>query len=208
VLIKTENLKLAQVFSTPARQERDDTALLIKRIAHKDRAALAEFYARFQRPLFNYVLRLLGHEALAEDLLQEVMLIVWQQAQSYRGKATVKSWLFSIAHHQAYKVLRQRAREVSLDSALDNQPALQDLPDDTITPEDSALRRATGEEVNKALSYLSAEHREVLELAFYQEFSTREIATIVGIPEGTVKSRLSYARRALKAALLSNGWED
>jgi len=74
-------------------------------------------------------------------------------------------------------------------------------------PEADLLRQATHEEVSAALACLTPEHREVLELTFFQDFSGKEIAVIVGIPVGTVKSRLSYARRALKAALVRHGWE-
>lgn len=208
MLIKTEYLTImTNGISLPHLPEEQTDAQLLQRIKQKDRRALEAFYTHFQRPLFSYLLRLLGQETLAEDLLQEVMIIVWQQAQRYKGKATVSCWLFGIAHHQAYKILRKKTHEISLEADLNTLDRVQNLPDDELTPEDNALRSATSAEINQALNRLSAEHREVLELAFYQEFSCKEISSIVGIPDGTVKSRLSYARRALKAALLHNGWE-
>ncbi len=176
--------------------------LLLARVAKKDREALAEVYARFQRPLFSYLLHLLGQKELAEDVLQEVMVIVWQKAHTFQGTGQATRWIFGIAHHQAFKALRQNANAtfIELEAALD-------LPDEMLAPETDMLRRTTHEEVAKALTCLTPEHREVLELAFFQDFACKEIAAIVGIPLGTVKSRLSYARHALKAALLRNGWE-
>ncbi len=176
--------------------------LLLARVAKRDREALAEIYARFQRPLFRYLFHLLGQKELAEDILQEVIVIVWQKAHTFQRNSQAAHWIFGIAHHQAFKALRRDANAsfIGLEAALS-------LPDDAPDPEADLLRRATRDEIARALTCLTPEHREVLELAFFQDFAGKEIASIVGIPLGTVKSRLSYARRALKAALLRNGWE-
>jgi RNA polymerase sigma-70 factor (ECF subfamily) len=175
---------------------------LLARIAKKDREALAEVYARFQRPLFRYLFHLLGQKELAEDALQEVMLVIWQRAHTFHGTGQAAGWMFGIAHHQAFKALRRDAS-----ATLIELEAASDLADEALDPEADLLRQTTHEEIALALACLTPEHREVLELAFFQDFACKEIATIVGIPLGTVKSRLSYARRALKVALLRNGWE-
>ncbi|WP_172632091.1 RNA polymerase sigma factor [Dictyobacter arantiisoli] len=182
-------------------QESSDYLLLL-RVANRDREALAEMYARFQRPLFRYLFHLVGHKELAEDLLQEVMVIIWQKAHTFRGTARASGWIFGIAHHQAFKALRRDGSATCLELEV-----VMDLVDEQATPEADLLRRTTHEEVSLALACLTPEHREVLELAFFQDFACKEIAAIVGIPVGTVKSRLSYARHALKAALFRNGWE-
>jgi RNA polymerase sigma-70 factor (ECF subfamily) len=178
--------------------------LLLARIAKRDRDALAEIYARFQRPLFGYLYHLLGQKELAEDVLQQVMVIIWQKAHTFQGTGQAASWIFGIAHHQAFKALRHtesaNAANIALEAALD-------LPDETMSPEADILRQTTYDEITTALACLTPEHREVLELAFFQDFACKEIAAVIGIPLGTVKSRLSYARRALKVALIRNGWE-
>ena len=176
--------------------------LLLARVAKQDREALAEVYARFQRPLFRYLFHLLGQKELAEDVLQEVMVIVWQRAHTFRGTTQAAGWIFGIAHHQAFKALRQDAR-----TPLIELEAASDLADEALDPEADLLRQTTHEEIASAMACLTPVHREVLELAFFQDFACKEIAAIAGIPLGTVKSRLSYARRALKAALFRNGWE-
>jgi RNA polymerase sigma-70 factor, ECF subfamily len=175
---------------------------LLARVAHRDHQALADLYARFERPLFSYLFHLLGQKEAAEDVLQEVMVIVWQQAHTFRGASPATQWIFGIAHHQAYKLFRRetRATLVDLEAALE---CIDDAPD----PETMLVRRAAHDEVIAALANLTPEHREVLELAFFQDFTSKQIAAIVGIPEGTVKSRLSYARRALRAALVRTGNE-
>lgn len=188
---------------TPSSKASPATDLeLLKRVARKERAALADVYDRFQRPLFCYLFRLLNHKELAEDILQEVMLVIWQKAATFKGHSSPSAWIFGIAHHLAFKALRHNAGKEFL--ALE---AASELPDENAVPEIDILKAVTAEEVAQALACLTPEHREVLQLAFYQNFSCREIAAIAGVPEGTVKSRLSYARRALKAALLRNGWE-
>lgn len=172
---------------------------LLARVARHERDALAELYERFQRPLFTYLFHLLGQKELAEDVLQEVMVIVWQNAGDYRGAAPVARWLFGIAHHQAYKALRREpGAHIELDAALY-------LADETLDPEADLLRQTAHNEVSHALALLTPEHREVLELTFFQDFACKEVAAIVGIPVGTVKSRLTYARRALKAILAREG---
>lgn len=177
-------------------------SLLLARIAKQDREALAEVYAQFQLPLFRYLYHLLGQKEAAEDVLQEVMLVVWQRAYTFEGAGTVAGWLFGIAHHQAFKVLRRDAHATFI--ALE---AAGELADEALDPEADLLRQTMHVQIAQALACLTPEHREVLELAFFQDFAGKEIAAIVGIPQGTVKSRLSYARRALKAALLQQGWE-
>ncbi len=175
---------------------------LLSRLAQQDRTALAAFYARFQRPVFGYLYRFLGSRELAEDVLQEVMLVAWQKAESFRGEGRVQGWVFGIAHRLATLALRRESGNLlELDAGIA-------LPDGAPMLEDDAIRKSTVEELVAALASLTPLHREVLELAFYQDFSCKEIASIVGIPEGTVKSRLSYARRSLKAILLCRVEKD
>lgn len=190
-----------EVTSREVHRESPENLLLLQ-VAKRDREALAEIYARFQRPLFRYLFHLLGQKELAEDVLQEVLVVVWQKAHTFQCKSEATHWIFGIAHHQAFKALRRETKVAApgLDVALD-------LPDEAASPEANLLSQTTTEEIAAALACLTPEHREVLELAFFQDFASKEIAAIIGIPLGTVKSRLSYARRALKAALLRNGWE-
>jgi RNA polymerase sigma-70 factor (ECF subfamily) len=201
-LAKLESFKLPGAVSQRIFRQEHSENVLLARVARRERPALAEVYERFQRPLFSYLFHLLGQKELAEDVLQEVMLIVWQKASTFKGSGSVSGWIFGIAHHQAFKALRRDVGRnlIELEAALD-------IPDEALTPEEGAIHHATNAEVVAGLACLTPEHREVLELAFMQDFSCKEIAAIITVPEGTVKSRLSYARRALKAALLRNGWE-
>ena len=86
----------------------DDDKQLLKHIADGDRQALADLYSRFQRPLFSYLLQLTPDYGLAEELLQDTFIAIWKSAQSFEGRSSVPTWIFSIARRQAHNTLRQR----------------------------------------------------------------------------------------------------
>jgi RNA polymerase sigma-70 factor (ECF subfamily) len=175
--------------------EPTDDASLLRRIGAGDRQALAELYARYRQPLYHYLLRLAGDAGLAEDLLQETLVAVWRSAGSFAGRSSPRTWLIGVARRQAHNTLRRRSLPMA-DSA---ELAVLEARDPA--PEDAALANAEREELLAAIARLSLIHREALALAFGAELSTREIAEILGIPQGTVKSRLRDAKHALRTLL-------
>ncbi len=172
-----------------------DDAQLIKRIGQGDRQALSDLYARYQRVLFSYLLQLTPDYGLAEELLQDTLVAVWKSARSFEGRSSTLTWLIGIARRQAHNTLRQR-RLPLVDLA-----EMETLSAPDLEPEEVALAGAARAELMEAFHQLVPVHREVLVLTFVQELSYQETATILGIPLGTMKSRLSNARRALRALL-------
>ena len=172
-----------------------DDVQLLKRIAREDRQALAELYTRYQRPLFSYLLQLTPDYGLAEELLQDTLVAVWKSARTFEGRSSVLTWLVGIARRQAHNTLRQRKLPLVDISELDCMPAQE------LEPEAFALASVVRDELAQAFRQLAPVHREVLLLTFIQELSYQEIATVLEVPVGTVKSRLSNARRALRAFL-------
>lgn len=170
---------------------------LVQAIARGDEEALARLYERYAGLLFNYLLALVDDRQTAEDLLQEVFLAVWQGARRFRGRSTVRTWVYRIAHHRAIDHLRRRRPQVSVDEVT--------LVADH-DPEAMVEQSRRAEAVRRALATLSPTHRAVVELTFVHGLSYREIADVLGCPPGTVKSRMSHALRYLKAAL--NGQLD
>jgi RNA polymerase sigma-70 factor (ECF subfamily) len=167
-------------------------AQLLQSTAKRDEGAFGELYRRYSIPLYNYLLRLVNEQGVAEELLQEVFVAVWNGASRFRGHAKVSTWLFRIAHHQAVDWLRrQRPNPVE---------EIERLPADDC-PEDEAFGAWRADQLQAALAALSSDHRAVLELVFFQELSYREVAQVLGCPVGTVKSRISYARRFLDGVL-------
>ena len=168
---------------------------LLGRVAAGDRAALADLYARHQRPLFAYLLGLCRDRGVAEEIMQDTLLAVWRSAGSFGDRASVRSWLYGVARRQAHNTLRRRALPVASAAALD----LLHSPEPE--PEDAALNAAARDELAAAIDRLAAIHREVLVLTFAEGLSYPELAQALGIPLGTIKSRLSNAKSALRAIL-------
>lgn len=173
---------------------RDDLAI-ISGIATGDREALAELYARYQQPLFSYLLQLTPDHGLAEEILQDTLVAVWKSARGFEGRSTVLTWLIGIARRQAHNTLRQRRLPLA------DEAELADMISAEPEPEAFALNSLARDELVTAFRKLPALHREVLTLALVQELSYEETATILGVPVGTVKSRLSNAKRMMRALL-------
>ncbi len=161
-------------------------------------------FARHQLRVYRFVLRLVGNPTAAEDLISEVFLDVWRQADRFEGRSTVSTWLLAIARFKALSSMRRRPHE-ELDD--EKAGAIEDSADN---PELSVQKKDKGAALRKCLQALSPEHREVIDLVYYHEKSVEEVAAIVGIPEATVKTRMFYARKKLsellKAAGIDRGW--
>jgi RNA polymerase sigma factor (sigma-70 family) len=184
-----------QEFGWMATEPLADDAQLIKRIGRGDRQALSELYARYQRVLFAYLLQLTPDYGLAEELLQDTLIAVWKGAHSFEGRSSVLTWLIGIARRQAHNTLRQRRIPLADLSEVESMPATD------LEPEEVVLVGVARAELTEAFRRLAPLHREVLLLTFVQELSYQETATILDVPVGTVKSRLSNARRALRTLL-------
>lgn len=171
-----------------------DDLVLIKRIARREEEALNILYARHGDKLYGYALRIVGNPAQAEDVLQDSLLAIWQGARRFRGEGSVLAWMFGIVHHKAMRTFRRKPTAV-LEEDLQDPVAFEAQVDELLREEERNRRLRVG------LKALSVEHRTVLELVFFQGMKLREVAEICGVPEGTVKSRLKYAKEALKGAL-------
>jgi len=184
-----------------AKTEGQTEVVLLQRIAGGDRDAFAELYRRLQRPLFGYLMKLVRDREMVEDVLNETLMEVWRQAARFEGRSSVNTWVFSIAHHRAVSRLRKK-RETALD---EEQAAA--IEDESPTPDMRAESSDMSRLLARLMEQLSFEHREILHLAYYQEFSVQEIADALDLPPNTVKTRMFYARQRLKALLEESGVE-
>jgi RNA polymerase sigma-70 factor (ECF subfamily) len=179
-------------------QQVSDEAL-VQAIADGDRRAMQTLYQRHNVRVYRFVLRLTNDGSVAEDLVSEVFMDVWRQADTFRAKSQVSTWLLSIARHKALSALRRRSDE-QLDERLAS--AIEDPADD---PETIVRNEDRNSIIQACLSQLSAPHREVIDLVYYHEKSVDEVARIVGIPPSTVKTRMFYARKHMEKLLATVG---
>jgi RNA polymerase sigma-70 factor, ECF subfamily len=174
--------------------------VLLTRVADGDVAALAALYSRHGDRLLAFLQRYAGDRMTAEEILQDTLLAVWRSADRYARRSSVTTWLFGVARRQAHNRLRARMPE-SL--------PLKDLAgwaDPAPGPAEWALASARAEAIAGAFDALAPPQREVLSLAFAARLRHQEIAEILGVPVGTVKSRLHHARAALSRALEDRGY--
>ncbi len=157
-------------------------------------------FARHRTYVYRWLLRFVSNETLAEDLLSEVFLDVWRQAGRFQCRSSVSTWLMSIARHKALSARRRRTEGAELDEKIEAT-----IADPANDPEVALQEKDRGELVRRALMRLSTEHREVIDLVYYHEKSVDEVAHILDVPPGTVKTRMFYARK--KLGELINGAE-
>ena len=184
---------------TVSRDGACDDAALLGRIGRGDEDAMASFYRTHGRVVLAQVLLVTGERVLAEEIVQDTMLAVWRGAGSFRGESSVRSWVIAIARRQTRDRLRGHRLRVVDDAFLADQPG------PGPGPEVTALDRADLAEVTAAIRELAAPHREVLGLVFGSGLSLPEVAGVLEIPVGTVKSRLTAARAALSRMLSEKG---
>jgi len=182
---------VAALLAQAAAPETSSDEMLIRRIAQGDQLAMRTLFGRHRVPLYRWLLRLVGDEALADDLLSDVFLDVWRQAASFEARSSVSTWLLAIARHKALSARRRRP-----DAELDEKIA-SSVADPADDPEVALQKRTRADLLRRSLARLSPEHREVIDLVYFHGKSVNEVAEIVGIAAATVKTRMFYARKKL-----------
>jgi len=169
---------------------------LIRAVATGDQQAFVRFFDRYRRKVAGFVSRLTGRTDVVEETVNDTMVIVWQKAGDFRGASRVSTWVMGIAYRTALKRLRHLARRPEEELTDRSTP-----PVATERPDAALARAQSSARIRGVLDKLSPEHRAVIELTFYDDYSYQEIALIVGCPENTVKTRMFHARRRLKRLL-------
>lgn len=181
-----------------------DDRELLRRLAKREQAAARLLFERHHGRVFRFVLRIVRNEAAADEIANEVFLEVWRQAATYEGRSAPMTWILSIAYYRATSTLRRKG-EVGLE-----EEHTESLADDTPDPELALVTEDKAKALRRCLEALSAEHRTIIDLVYYQELSVAEASAVAGVPEGTVKTRLFNARKRLSALLqdvgIDRGW--
>lgn len=181
----------------------------MKRIAARDRGAFETLYYRYAGRLGTYVKRVVKRPELVGEVMNDVMLAVWQGARRFDSGRPLVPWLYGIAHLKALKSLERERRKTG-GGILDHidEEGLEDAAGESLELEREVWRRDLKGVFSRALATLSPEQRAVVELTFYAGLAYKEIAQVVDCPVNTVKSRMFHARRRLSEALRRLGIQD
>ena len=174
-------------------------AFWLERIAERDKRAFEALYTEFAPRVFRFAVRMINDETKAEEVVNDVMVEVWKSAGQFQGRSAASTWIFSIARHRALNAIRGKKLSTT---ALDDARDVKDESEDPMTATDENITQTL---LKEAINHLSTEHREVVELTFFQGLNYKEIAQIAQCPENTVKTRMFHARKRLKPILESMG---
>lgn len=182
---------------------------LIAKAVQGDQDAFAQLLELHKGKVYGLTLRLTGSAEDAMDLTQETFFNAWRGLPRFNGQSKFSTWLYRLATNAAIDFLRREKRRgavttVPLYTEEESQRAL-DIPDHRFTPQTELERKELQQAIQRGLERLSDEHRQALVLREVIGLSYAEIAQVLGIEEGTVKSRISRARLALRKVLLADG---
>jgi RNA polymerase sigma-70 factor, ECF subfamily len=180
-------------------------SLFVLRLKANEDAAYDELVRTYNASIFHVAYRMLGDTAEASDVVQEIFIKVFRNIGSFKGEAALKTWIFRIALSEILNRLRWwKSRHRSSTVSLDDSPNGHEhyVPDSGPSPEEMLESKEREIAIQKALGKLSSEHRSIIVLRDVEGFSYTEIADILGISMGTVKSRLARGREDLKKSLI------
>jgi RNA polymerase sigma factor (sigma-70 family) len=189
------------IASDPKLTEEPSDAELVQRLGKADGTALSQLYQRFGRSCYSLARRICADEGLAEDVVQEVFLTLWRDPARYDpSRGGFATWLLTLIHHKAVDAVR---RESTIRRRLVAAPEAGEDWSPTPVPgaDQTALARVAAGQVRAALHRLPLEQRQVLALAYFGGHTQREIAVLIGVPLGTVKSRMFTAVQRLRSLL-------
>lgn len=199
--MQTNRIAAVTDFSRASAGKSTTDEVLVQLIADGDKDALRVLFARHNVRVFRFLTRIVGNDATAEDLVNEVFLEIWRNAGRFEARSQVSTWILAIARYKALASMRRRQ-----DDALDEEASemIEDTADDPETAVHKIERSAL---LQQCLKQLSVAHRQVVDLVYYHEQSIEEVAEIIGVPASTVKTRMFYARKRIAEMMAECGVE-
>lgn len=185
-----------------------DELKCIKKAANGDTDAFETLVVRYQGQVYNLCLRMTGSSDDASDMTQEAFLKVWRHLDSFHFDSSFSTWLYRLASNCCLDFLRSQKRHPTVSLTVENddeEEQILDVTDTAPTPEEHAISVEEKEQLRLAMLQLDEEQRQILTLRVVNDLSYTEIAEILDVKEGTVKSRLSRARENLRKKLLEIG---
>jgi RNA polymerase sigma-70 factor (ECF subfamily) len=180
--------------------------LLLEKARHGDQEAFGELVRLYEKKVYALTLRMCKNPDDAAEAAQEAFLSAWQGLKFFRGEASFSTWLYRLASNACVDLLRKEQRHRAASGpSLNDEDTFIDIADDAATPQELAERSELREQIEEGLQSLTPEHREVLILRELHQLSYDEIAQTLDLDTGTVKSRISRGRKALRNFLLQSG---
>jgi RNA polymerase sigma-70 factor (ECF subfamily) len=194
-----------EAFSPPAAHEEDSA--LVRGLRAGDECAYEVLIQRFEQPVYNLISRLVDDPADAADAVQEVFLKVFRKVNGFRAESSLKTWIYRIAVNEARNhrrwFMRHRAKEIALEPAGNDTQGPQDwLPDPGRSPYQTAVDQQTQALIEDALKKVSPNYRAAVVLREVEGLSYEDIAQVLDVSLGTVKSRILRGRESLRAHLM------
>lgn len=174
------------------RRENERELTLLRRVAEEDREALTRLFRIYHARLFRFVFRLTGSYGTADELVNDIMLLVWRKAATFRGESRVSTWIFGIAYRQTMRRVTRKQLRVSTNMDLDG----------FASDDDAAVE--TEDWVSHGLRSLPATQQLAVVLVFYLGLSYEETAEVMQCPVNTIKTRMFHARRKLREFLAAS----
>lgn len=174
---------------------------LLARVAAGDEAAMRGLYERHQAAVFAFAMARLGDRMAAADVLHDVMLDVWRQADRFQGRSAVRTWMLTMTRNKSIDAMRKTARTDYGDDG-------DSLMDDEPTPEAAVAAAQDQEKVRSCVSKLPDRQKTVVHLTFFEGLSYPEAAKVEDVPVGTIKTRIFHAKKALAACLSGYGLQS
>ncbi|RAK61776.1 RNA polymerase sigma factor [Phenylobacterium hankyongense] len=172
----------------------EDPSELIARVCRRDLRAFECLYRDYHPRLTRFLTSMIRRPQLVEEVLNDTMLVVWNQPERYNGASKLSTWIFAIAYRKALMALQRQDDPVD-DGRAESRASAE------AGPEDELGQRQVRKILLKAIGELSPDHRTVVDLTYFHEIGYREIAEIMDCPVDTVKTRMFHARRHLRRRL-------
>lgn len=173
--------------------EKDEDVLLAG-VRARNIEAFEVLYKKYHAKLSKFLIRIVNRPQIAEDVINETMMVVWEKAAAFNGESKLSTWIFAIAYRKGMKALRRQ------DAPIEDKKAEERISPDA-SPEEETAHGRLHTLLRRAMDELSADHRSVIELTYFHELGYREISEIMGCPVDTVKTRMFHARRHLRRRL-------
>jgi len=182
---------------------------LVRRLQKGDDAAFEEFVSAYEKKIYTLALRQTGNHQDAQDITQEVFLRVYRNVNNFREESRLSTWIYQITMNACIDAARRRARRVEVTPMYTDEDGEEqvpmELPDESYAPEKVYEQTALRDQIREGLAHLTEEHRRILILRDINGLSYTEIGEVLGLSEGTVKSRLFRARDRMCTFLRAHG---